>query len=248
MNKELSLEFDILFDNIMSGKAPGLNDYEKSVFLTKGQEDLLKNYFNPKGNKYFEGKEDSSKRMMDFINIIEVRICTSLDSSTYPVSFRKNSSFYSVPEDMFIPLDYIITNDTKDVRVIPLKEEEINRLFSKPYKKPFKNTAYLFTRTDYNKDSAFEVILRKEDLLDTSLKFKVKYIRYPKPIILRDLTEVASEYGLDFNLSINGHSNYSECELRQATKKEILDRAVLLAKSYYEGNPQDIVQLSQINE
>lgn len=31
---EFSNEFDILYNNIMSNKAPGLNVYEKSVFLT----------------------------------------------------------------------------------------------------------------------------------------------------------------------------------------------------------------------
>ena len=51
---EFSNEFDVLYNNIMSNAAPGLNEYEKSVFLTKGQEEIVKNYFNPKGNKYGE--------------------------------------------------------------------------------------------------------------------------------------------------------------------------------------------------
>jgi len=32
---EFSNEFDLLYNNIMSNSAPGLNEYEKSVFLTK---------------------------------------------------------------------------------------------------------------------------------------------------------------------------------------------------------------------
>jgi len=32
---EFSNEFDILYNNVMSNKAPGLEGYEKSVFLTK---------------------------------------------------------------------------------------------------------------------------------------------------------------------------------------------------------------------
>lgn len=46
--QEFSSEFDILYNNIMSNAAPGLDEYEKSVFLTKAQEEILKNYFNPK--------------------------------------------------------------------------------------------------------------------------------------------------------------------------------------------------------
>jgi hypothetical protein len=34
-NPEISNQFDILYNNITSDKAPGLNEYEKSVFLTK---------------------------------------------------------------------------------------------------------------------------------------------------------------------------------------------------------------------
>ena len=32
---EFSTEFDILYNNISSNMAPGLNEYEKSVFLYK---------------------------------------------------------------------------------------------------------------------------------------------------------------------------------------------------------------------
>jgi hypothetical protein len=33
--QEFSNGFDILYNNIMSNAAPGLNEYEKSFFLTK---------------------------------------------------------------------------------------------------------------------------------------------------------------------------------------------------------------------
>ena len=45
-NKEFSYEFDILYNNIMSNQAPGLDDYEKSVFLTKAQEEIIINYYS----------------------------------------------------------------------------------------------------------------------------------------------------------------------------------------------------------
>ena len=45
--QEFSNEFDVLYNNIMSNQAPGLDEYEKSVFLTKAQLEILKNYFNP---------------------------------------------------------------------------------------------------------------------------------------------------------------------------------------------------------
>ena len=38
---EFSTEFDVLYNNITSNQAPGLNLYEKSVFLTKAQSQLI---------------------------------------------------------------------------------------------------------------------------------------------------------------------------------------------------------------
>lgn len=34
-NKEMSDQFDLLYNNITSNQAPGLNEFDKSVFLTK---------------------------------------------------------------------------------------------------------------------------------------------------------------------------------------------------------------------
>lgn len=69
-NLEFSAEFDVLYNNITSNQAPGLDEYEKSVFLTKAQDEILKAYFNPKGNKLFEGFDDSTRRQIDFSNLV----------------------------------------------------------------------------------------------------------------------------------------------------------------------------------
>ena len=39
--KEFSRRFDVLYNNISSNQAPSLNGYEKSVFLTKAQEEIV---------------------------------------------------------------------------------------------------------------------------------------------------------------------------------------------------------------
>ena len=70
--QEFSNEFDVLYNNIMSNQAPGLDEYEKSVFLTKAQLEILKNYFNPKGNKYGQGFDEIAKRQIDFSTLITV--------------------------------------------------------------------------------------------------------------------------------------------------------------------------------
>ena len=65
-NKEFSYEFDILYNNIMSNQAPGLDDYEKSVFLTKAQEEIIINYYSGK-NALLESfeKTEEIRRYLD---------------------------------------------------------------------------------------------------------------------------------------------------------------------------------------
>lgn len=70
---EFSNSFDIRYNNIMSNQSPGLDEYEKSVVLTAAELELVKNYFNPKGNKYQEGYDDSAKRQYDFSTITEIK-------------------------------------------------------------------------------------------------------------------------------------------------------------------------------
>ena len=60
-NSEFSNEFDVLYQNITSNQAPGLDEYEKSVFLSKAQDEIVKSYFDPKTNKPQEGFDGSEK-------------------------------------------------------------------------------------------------------------------------------------------------------------------------------------------
>lgn len=74
LNNEFSNEFDVLYNNITSNQAPGLDEYEKSVFLTKAQDEIVKAYFNPKTNKVQEGFDGNEKRQIDFSMIMRSKI------------------------------------------------------------------------------------------------------------------------------------------------------------------------------
>ena len=69
---EFSNQFDLLFNNISSNQAPGLNEYEKSALLTKAQNEIVLNYFNAKskGNSVQEGFDDTAIRQMDFSTLL----------------------------------------------------------------------------------------------------------------------------------------------------------------------------------
>lgn len=91
-NLEFSNEFDVLYNNITSNQAPGLNEYEKSVFLTKAQDEIVKSYFNPKSNKLQDGFDGSERRQIDFsmiLNIETYRVLKGVASPSYDKDLDK---------------------------------------------------------------------------------------------------------------------------------------------------------------
>jgi len=132
--EEFSNEFDVLYNNISSNQAPGLTEYEKSVFLTKAQEEVLKNYFNPKGNKYQEGFDGNQKRQIDFSSIIRTLNLELLDESP---RIDGRSLVYKFPTSLLAVINETFV-DSEGVRytVIPLSFEEYQRVLLKPYAYP----------------------------------------------------------------------------------------------------------------
>lgn len=232
---EFSNEFDVLYNNIMSNAAPGLDEYEKSVFLTKAQEEIVKNHFNPNGNKYREGLDDSPKRQIDFSELIKVGEGVITDTS--PLTFDKRAKVYNLPEDIFIIINESIETDKGPRQLIPISYSEYTRLMSKPYKEPVKYQAWRLITTSAN-NITVELIANSNESIT---QYKVRYIKKPTPIITADL----SEYG---DVTINGISNISECELNPNIHQEILQRAVELAKSAYIGDLNSTIQLGERSE
>ena len=159
--QEFSTQFDVLYDNISSGQAPGLTEYEKSIFLTKAQDEIIKNYFNPKGNKYEEGFDDSPKRQIDLSMLMKTIKGTEV-TATVNLHFANNVGYFKIPDDILLYVNEIIqvsrgSTLTKLVTV-PLSFNEYSRLMSKPFKRPLKNQAWrlissgegdAYTYTDY---------------------------------------------------------------------------------------------------
>ena len=104
---EFSNEFDLLYNSITSNTAPSINEYEKSVFLTKAQEEIIKTHFTPKGNRYMEGIDDSPKRQTEFSQLISSAIypngaITEIKSGT---SIDIRSKFFLMPADLMFILN-----------------------------------------------------------------------------------------------------------------------------------------------
>ena len=241
--QEFSNEFDVLYNNIMSNKAPGLDEYEKSVFLTKAQLEILKNYFNPKGNKYGQGFDENAKRQIDFSTLITVAKPSQYTPTGDYVKFDDRSQLYKMPQNILLMLNETGINTVDGVNrlisIIPMNYEEYARLMSKPWKQPLKNQGWRLFQSTGGVDFISEIVIKCNSSL---ADYKIRYVKRPKPIILANL---ADEYS---NVSIEGITTITECELDPIIHSEILQRAVELAKSAYTGDLKNSVELGQRSE
>ena len=67
--------------------------------------------------------------------------------------------------------------------------------------------------------------------------YRIRYVRKPNPIIVADLHSTVGE------VSIDGKSARTECELAEVLHPEILQRAVELAKASYASDQNGQLQM-----
>lgn len=151
--QEFSNEFDVLYNNIMSNQAPGLDEYEKSIFLTKAQEELVRDYFNSRNVKNAQGFDDNQKRQYDFSTLLssitlpdskDTYIALSvLNNAIYNTAFDSRAKIYIAPSDLFLVINESIEDSAKRrYSVLPISYDEYNRLMLKPYGFPLKRQAW----------------------------------------------------------------------------------------------------------
>lgn len=239
---EFSNQFDIFYNSIATNSAPSIDLFEKSVYLTRAQLEIVKNYFNPLGNKYQKGFEQSSKRRNDLNQLIRNYKGTIKVSSDQGIS--DNSIFFRIPNNTFLIIqekalvsDVTSCNNGSYVKVAPKTHDEFNTQEKNPFKKPDKNNVW---RMDYYAQTGNN---KNVELISTYnlSEYKMRYVIYPEPIILTNLlTAFPNE-----TLTIDGISSEQTCKLSESIHIEILNRAVELATADY--RQQDIAVKTQIN-
>lgn len=215
---EFSNEFDILYNNIMSNKAPGLNDYEKSVLLTQSQESLILDIYNGQFNEdSFENTEEVKTYISNLVKQV------TLSSSSIGDGISKDSKFYQLPNDLwFITYESVILEDLKlgcksglEVLVKPVTQDKYFMLNKNP-----------FRRSNERRVLRLTVDSKAELISPYNIKsYLVRYISKPEPIILEDLT--------DYGITIEGKTQITECKLNPVIHRTILNRAVILAKNIW---------------
>ena len=228
-NKEFSYEFDILYNNIMSNQAPGLDDYEKSVFLTKAQEEIIINYYSGK-NALLESfeKTEEIRRYLD--TLVKSKYINVSSAGTEIFIPKKLGTEYhadiTTDKDVwFIVYEVAIDNKNNIIPIVPVTHDELTRIIRNPFRRPTNNR---ILRVDT--DNKVELISPEGVEI---AKYGIRYIQKPKPIILS---------ALPTGLEINGESAETSCKLNSVIHRTILDYAVALAKAAWSGGTQNTIK------
>ena len=236
--EEMGREFDLLYNNIMSNAAPGIDEYEKSVFLTKAQEQLV--------TAIYDGTFEGSEKLRECINPLVTTDFAdtktgegNIKSITGKQGLDKNSKFFELPDNAW----YILYEDlspisddecegSRRVLVKPIKLDEYYKVCRNPFRKARKSEALRL-----NTEGIIEVISTYSDY-----KYNVRYLIKPNPILI---CSDASIYGT-IPPTIDGVAitaaaatpNPYDCELLEALHRPIVEAAVSLAIAAYKSTNQ----------
>ena len=143
-NVEMSNEFDILFQNITSNQAPGLDEYEKSVFLTKAEKMIVRRQFDPNSDKLREGFDGSQQRQYDFSTLIVTENLKNITTeATDDEKIDTRSAVFIWPSDCFLSVNEVIVDyNNNQYSVNPISYDEYYRQMTKPYQYPPKRIAW----------------------------------------------------------------------------------------------------------
>lgn len=223
---DFSSQFDVLLNyyavsaRFGSTDNPGtieLDEYEKSLLLTKSQEDLTIELYtgrNPMGTSFEETEE--MRRYLSKI-VKEAKLEPITTSSDKPLGIDSNSKFFTLPADLwFITYESVWISDgkcesMKTMDVYPVTQDEYHKIKRNPFRGANSRRSL---RLDLS-DRVVEIVSKY-----TVTEYYLRYLRKLQPIVLVNLGN---------DQDIEGVSTVSECELPETLHQRILDRAVLLA-------------------
>ncbi len=193
------------------------NEYEKSLFLTKAQEELVISLYNGR-NPYGDSFESTEETRRYLSNLVAEKYLKPItNTSGTPLGITSTSTFFTLPEDLwFITLESVITSNSKCrneiyIKVHPTKQDEYLSIKDNPFRGANGRRALRLDLSEGN----VEIICKY--MIDA---YYVRYIKKVPPIILEDLPN---------ELTIEGKNEASDCILHEALHQKILERAVQIA-------------------
>lgn len=202
------------FDNKEILDSIEFNEYEKSYFLTKAQDELVIALYNGRNvsGESFESTEELRRYLSNLVK--EARLQPITNTSGLVIGIGSNSKFFTLPQDLWyityeaVDIDGARCSALSPMDVYPVTQDDYNKTKRNPFRGANDRRAL---RLDLS-DGVIEIVC-KYIVKD----YYVRYLRKPKPIILVNMPN---------NLTIDGVGKKSECELHEALHQRILERAV----------------------
>jgi hypothetical protein len=202
---EFHNEFDIIYQNISKGGAPGLIPYEKSVILTQAAEAVA-----------YQVLKSSPDLVANLIKVDSIVPTVSVDK------LNPNSVIFALPASLALTLNEEVEDNTAQRHSItPISFQEYSLLRSRPYRYPKRRTAWRIESSAAT-TSTVEIIGRSGVTIS---KYLIRYMVLPAPIVLEDLTGTG--------LSVRGVVIDQNTDLIPSLHPKILEVAVQLAEQYY---------------
>lgn len=223
--EEFSNEFDVLLNSFSAAAQFGkienpytieLDEYEKSIYLTKAQEEVLLQIYS--GNNSLRNSLENTEETRQYLNTL-IKTHTTSEKVDGVTGLSSDSIFFELPTDLwFITYESATFEDKalgcmdgKSIIIVPITQDDYYNTINNPFKGTNKRRAL---RLD-PKDGVVEIISKYN-----ISKYLVRYLAKPEPIILTDLPD---------GLSINDKSNKTDCKLNSVLHRVVLEKAVQLA-------------------
>ena len=215
--QEFSNSFDTLLQPYIAKESfseqnnLAFDEYEKSIFLTKAQEQIVLELYQE-----LEQSEEVRKYLSNLIKTDNYAPIGEQDETLINSNFK--SYKVEISNDiLFMIYEQCTLNDenncinNKIVSVVPTIHDDLDKVLKNPFKSP---NSRKVIRLDF--DNKIELISKF-----SISNYKVRYLKKPNPIIL---------VALEDNLSINnGDTEVSNGETNPILHERIVQRAVQLA-------------------
>lgn len=226
---DFSVEFDLLYNNALSNSAPEINLYEKSLFLTQAQEEIIRESYDNKNKEISFESNEAIRRRLEELAITKVSTYDSmLNQALEGIKLAENSVFFKIEDDVWYILFERINTTTSQLYIVPTALDTFNTFDGNPFKMPNKRKAWrLDCKNTINNTKVVEIVSEV-----TPDSYVYRYLKSPAPIILADLDTLYPGLGL----TIQGINTKTECILNSEVHRTILKRAVELATMAYKEN------------
>ena len=215
--QEMKTLFLIEYDRVASIDAPGYNDQEISELLSAAQEELVHHVYNPLGNKYREGVEETEFSTADLQELVtEATLVASINQT----GVLTNGKFFDLPTNHYLSLMEVVTVSSetecyngKQIKVKPITHDEYAINVDNPFKTPKVNEVVWRLAHSSGK---FELITASDFSVGT---YTMRYLKKPQPIIVGT------------GITVDGVAGPTNCELKDTTHRRIVAYAVRKASA-----------------